>query len=117
MAYYTLKKLCDVYNQSSNCLTGNNKYTNPYTKDGKIKIYYINNHDINSNYYLENNLYDCSKSYDNISNSYRHFLKNIIEKKKEQLQEEKLDNDLDKQIEILQNKISTLKPTTTETPK
>ena len=114
MAYYTLKKLCDVYNQSSNALTSNNKYTNPYTEDGKIKIYDINNHDINSKYYLENNLYGCSKSYNNIINSYHHFLKNIIEKKKEQLQEEKLDNELDKQIEVLQSKIGN---TTTKTPK
>ena len=114
MSYYTLKNLCDVYNQSSNALTSNFKYTNPYTKDGKINIYDINTHDINSNYYLQNNFYDCTKSYNNIVNSYPHFLKNIIEKKKQQLEEEKVDKELDEQIKILQNKISKNESDTTE---
>jgi len=115
MSYYTLRNLCEVYNK--NGLTSNYKYTNPYTKDGKINTYNIDTHDINSEYYLKNNFYDCSKSYNNIVNSYPHFVTRIIEHKKQQLEEEKIDKELDDQINILKNKIKNNENVTTETPK
>jgi len=114
MSYSTLKKTCDMYNNS---LTSNYKYSDPYTKDGKIKIYDIDTHDINSKYYLQNNLYGCSKSYNNIVNSYPHFLTNLILKKKQELEEEKINKEFDEQIDILQNKIKQKQSTTTEIPK
>ena len=107
MPYYTLKNLCDVYKDRA--LTSNYKYTNPYLENGKIDIYDINTHDINSNYYLQNNLHPCTKSYANIVNSYPHFLSRIIQKKKIELEKDNLDIE----IENLQKKIDSNKDVTT----
>jgi hypothetical protein len=86
MSYYTQKNMCDVYRNIG--ITSNKKYTNPFVENTqKISLFNPNNHRINSYEYLNNNLYPCDKSYNNIVNSYKHFVTGIIEKKKEQISE------------------------------
>lgn len=108
MSYYTQKNMCDAYRNIG--ITSNKKYTNPFNGNTqKISLFNPNYHEINSYEYLNNNLYPYNKSYDNIVNSYKHFVTNIIEKKKEQISDlpEDVTKYTDKELDLEINKLKT----------
>lgn len=113
MSYYMQKNMCDAYRNIG--LTSNKKYTNPFYKNSNsISVFNTNNHEINSYEYLNNNLYPCTKSYNNIVNSYKHYITNIIEKKKEEIAEipdptKYSDKDLEDEINKLKKDIKKTK--------
>ena len=82
MSYYKQTNLCNNYKNIG--LTNNSKFIDPFIdKTSYVGLYNTNNHRINSYEYLNNNFYPYTKSYNNIINSYKHYITYIIDNKKD----------------------------------
>ena len=71
MSYYTLGNICEKYNEPTNAILSNVKYTDTFVeKSSKIKIFNENITPINSYEYIYNNFYPSTKSYNQSYNAY-----------------------------------------------
>jgi hypothetical protein len=90
MPYYKLQNTCDVYKESGTAITNNQKYINPFLPNSqKVAFYNENIFDKNSYQYNNNNLYPSTKSYNSITEGYKHYINSLIDAKEELLNQEK----------------------------
>ena len=83
MSYYTLGNICEKYNEPTNAILSNVKYTDPFVeKSSKIKIFNENITPINSYEYIYNNFYPSTKSYNQSYNAYPAISKLASQEKK-----------------------------------
>ena len=121
MSYHTMRNLYHGYNRYHNLgntcenvtnpnTTNNSKYNTPfYSTNVNILYYPENHHKLNSFEYNNNNLYPCSKSYENVDKAYTHFVTELLQYKDKLLQEEK--ELTEKQNKNVSNKNSNVSPT------
>jgi hypothetical protein len=69
----------------------NSKYITPFANDDKqVKMYSLNNIKLNSETFVANNPYPQTRSYGIFASAYQHYLVEMLERKKNEIEEEKL---------------------------